>query len=73
MLDVRRTFVALHPTTRTYLAEKATSEPLPSRLQELVERMREVEPVLRGWNEKENRKALPSDSRHPQGQKSSSR
>jgi hypothetical protein len=62
MLDIS-TFSTLHPTTRKYVEEKVMGEPLPLRLRELVERMRELEPVQRGRDRTDNPQARLSDAR----------
>lgn len=40
----RGTFTSLHPKVRKYVAP-TEGEPLPAKLRELIERLREVEPI----------------------------
>jgi hypothetical protein len=41
----RRTFSPLHPTTRKYAYGEIDRAPLPKQLRELVERLRQAEPI----------------------------
>jgi hypothetical protein len=41
----RGIFRSLHPTTRNYVAGAVHREPLPKKLRELLERLREAEPI----------------------------
>ena len=47
----RGTFAPLHPIARKYVA-RIEREPLPAKLRELVERLREAEPIRDPANKK---------------------
>jgi hypothetical protein len=53
----RRTFAPLHPTTRKYGYGEVDRGPLPKQLRELIERLRDAEPIKdpRGREGKESR------------------